>query len=471
VETQQEPKSLILPSVTGDDIAILNGEVEALHRRCGIYTKHDVVCRVLDAVDWRIGVDLSHAKLLEPSAGDGAFIVEAARRLIAEFRRRGTALTMRRLVGRIKAFELHPSEVLSARARVFKALCDQGVPRPTAKSCSDAWIVHGDFLLTNLPSRFTHVVGNPPYVRWSKIPRGLKLKYERSLPANVTGGDLFLPFLHKSLESLRSGGRFGVLCSDRWRYMGFATTFRNKWLPRLDIVSEDPVAAIDAFVRGVESYPTILIAVKRRGHNPVRAPTPNVLRDLKVAIRVGPALGHTSAYVLEPHEDDVEPELLHPWIDGSEVREGAIGWRGRRVVLMHGSDGKLITPQEFPMLMARLERFREPLTRRSVARGKVEWYRPIDRVYAADWARPKLLIPELAKTPRLAIDRSGAIPSHGVYAVFAHDDDIDALYEKLRDGQLAAGLENVSPKVKGGYVRCYARFLFMARIDTVPSAC
>jgi len=91
------------------------------------------------------------------------------------------------------------------------------------------------------------------------------------------------------------------------------------------------------------------------------------------------------------------------------------------------------------------------------------WYRPIDRVCAADWSRHKLLVPEIAKTPRVAIDRSGTVPSHGVYAIFAPNDDVDVIYEKIRDGKLAAALDGISPRVNGGYIRCYKRFLLMAR--------
>jgi hypothetical protein len=65
----------------------------------------------------------------------------------------------------------------------------------------------------------------------------------------------------------------------------------------------------------------------------------------------------------------------------------------------------------------------------------------------------------MAKTPRIAIDRSGSIPSHGVYAIFAPDDKVERLYEALENGGLAMALEKIAPKVKGGYVRCYRRFL------------
>src|SRR5204863_4053581 len=49
-------------------------EVKALHRRCGVYTKPQVVCQILDAIGWRREIDLSLSCLLEPAAGDGAFV-------------------------------------------------------------------------------------------------------------------------------------------------------------------------------------------------------------------------------------------------------------------------------------------------------------------------------------------------------------------------------------------------------------
>lgn len=443
--------------------------VEALHHRCGIYTKPEVVRRILDAVGWRSNTNLSKSRLLEPAAGDGAFVVEAARRLVAACIRYGIALKAHTLVDRIRAFELHPREALRARSRVIHVLHELGVHHVTAKVCAESWIVNADFLLMDLTSEgFTHAVGNPPYVRWSRIPRELKTLYDSKLPKEMIGGDLFLPFLDRALESLRMNGRCGFLCSDRWRFMAFAEGFRKKWLPRLEIASEDVLLAADAFVENVDSYPTILIASKRppKAQKPLMSDSKRgkTLDELGYVVRVGPALGHTPAYVLEPDEHDVEPKLLRPWVDGSEIAEGSLAWRGRRVIVMHGKDGKLIDPKEFPLLEARLKHFHKELKQRSIVINGARWYRPIDRVRAADWTRPKLLVPELAKVPRVAIDHSGAVPSHGVYAIFAPDDDVETLYEKLRDGKLAKALDGIAPKVKGGYIRCYRRFLLIVRV-------
>ena len=454
-------------SVAGDGSR--ENEIDTLHRRCGVYTKPAVTRRILDAVGWRDTADLTRSRLLEPAAGNGEFVIEAARRLVASCRRHDVRISIANLSNRIKAFEFHSGAADEARSRVQAVLREFGVHHRTASACAEAWIVNTDFLL-NTPAcdGFTHVVGNPPYIRWSKIPDNLKGTYTSCLPRNMIGGDLFLPFLDHALEQLRPEGRCGFLCSDRWRYMAFAEAFRRKWLPILDVTSEESLSAGEAFISDVGSYPTILIASKRNGRalrpqeRPVREG--KTLEELGYIVKVGPALGHTPAYVLEPCNDDVEPELLRPWIDGSEVAEGTVEWRGRRVVTMYGDDGKLIDLNQYPMLTARLQHFADTLKQRAIVRNGAVWYRTIDRTQALDWTRPKLVLPELAKQPRLAVDYSGAIPSHGVYAIFAPDDDVVALYEMLRDGRLARALTGISPKVKGGYVRCYKRFLSAIRL-------
>lgn len=446
----------------------VSAEVKELHRRCGVYTKVEVVCRILDAIGWSENVDLSRASLLEPAAGDGAFVAEAARRLVASLRRRRIKLTTKILLARIVAYELHAREAESARQRTIKSLREGGVNRRTAEACARAWIITGDFLLAKLSlNRFTHAAGNPPYVRWSKIPSTLRAKYESSLSKEMIGGDLFLPFLDRTLDALMTNGRCGFICSDRWRFMAFAERFREKWLSNLQIVSETTLSAAEAFTKDVDSYPTIMIAVKQQPLEKslsIRKNKRRTLGELGCIIKVGPALGHTPAFVLERDEHDVESELLRPWIDGSEVQEGIIKWGGRRVIVMYGADGKLIDLEKFPRLKARLGRFKKQLKQRSIVKDGADWYTTIDRVISTTWQRPKILIPELAKVPRAAIDRTGKIPSHGVYAIFAPNDDVDSLYEKLRDGKLARALSGLAPKVKGAYVRCYRRFLLMVRV-------
>jgi hypothetical protein len=160
----------------------------------------------------------------------------------------------------------------------------------------------------------------------------------------------------------------------------------------------------------------------------------------------------------------VESGFLAKWVAATEISEGKIAWVGRRVVVMNEANGELIDLNKSPKLSARLDRYREKLNSRAIVKNGAPWFRPIDRVRKVDWERPKILVPELAKTPRCAIDRSGLIPSHGVYAIFAPGDDVDWLYRQLDDGQVAKALRKLAPRVKGNYVRCYKRFLEMVKV-------
>ena len=442
----------------------LDQSIDDLHRVCGVYTMPTVVGSILDNVGWRATADLTNARLLEPAAGDGAFLVQAAKRLVASFRSRDIEPTIARLRPRITAFELHPGAASEARSRVRTAVREMRVHHGTAAACAKAWIRNADFLLSEQsPPDHTHAVGNPPYLRWSRIPARLKSIYDSRLPRHITRGDLFLPFLDRAFRSLRPTGKCGFLCSDRWMYMAFGERFRQEWMPWLDILSNDTVNASDVFDQRVDIYPTILVASKRSTPKTKRGPTlrnpPRTLDDLGYAVKAGPALGHAPAFVLQPHEDDVEPELLGPWIESSDVLDGSIEWSGRRVVILFDDDGQLHDLRRFPRLQRRLRRFTHVLRNRWIVRNGAPWYRTIDRIRPVDWTRPKLLVPELARVPRIALDRSGAVPSHGIYAIFAPDDRIEDLYRVLQNGGLARALDGIAPRLKGNYVRCYKRFL------------
>ena len=426
---------------------------------------------MLDQIGWHGDNNLSASRLLEPAAGNGQFIVAAARRLLSSYRRHGIPTTKRTLSESIAAFELHPQTASVARSRVIITLRECGVDQSTARACSSAWINQKDFLLAPPPTQlFTHVVGNPPYLRWSKVPSNLRLTYEKALTREIAKGDLLLPILDRTLEYLTSDGVCAILCSDRWQYMAYAQDFRNKWLPRLHIRSNSSIPSSDAFVRPVDAYPTILVAQKRSQPRDVTTnstrPRGRTLKELSFIVRVGPALGAAGAFVLASDEQSiVEPQLQHPWVNSSEIQDGAVEWKGRRVITMFNENGELLDIRDFPKLEKHLSAYRSQLTSRRIVRDGAPWYRPIERVRARDWLGPKLLVPGLAKVPRLALDKSGLIPSHGVYAILPQEEaNIEDLYEKLSNGGLAAALLGIAPKVKNDYVRCYRYFLQKIRL-------
>lgn len=449
-----------------EDAVVISDEVVALHARCGVYTKASMVNRILDEVGWTAEANLSKLRLLEPAAGDGAFVAEAARRLLLSMRRQGSPISPASLENRILAFELHETEAAKGRARLHELLVEAGLDPAIATSIATDWLRTGDFLLFPLTERsFTHVAGNPPYARWSKIPPHLRAAYEAALPREVAKGDLFLPFLDRGIAALKSSGKLGFLCSNRWQYMAFAEGFRTDRLPQVDVLRNEPAQADEVYDRSVDIYPSILVLQRRCREVKASAVrrTRKTLKEAGFDVRVGPALGCTEAYVIPPDcSEEIEAELLAPWVKASDVQEGQIKVSGKRVICLYDEEGRLRDPTDFPRAYAHLLRFKRQLEERSiVVIHKAPWYRPIDRVYAAAWRVPKLLIPELAKTPRIALDTTGVVPSHGVYAIVSvkAEADVGGLYRQLEDGGLSRALEGCTPRVKGGYVRCYKRFL------------
>ena len=448
--------------------AIPDDALATLHGLCGVYTRQELVKRLLDRVGWTQGADLASARLLEPGVGDGAFLVEAVRRLVSSFLGRGLTLDIDSLRDRVTAYELLPGEARKACVRIVAEMTELGVHHATARACALAWVKTEDFLLAELPDvGFTHIVGNPPYIRWSKLPDSISATYVEKLPKAVARGDLFLPFLHRSFEHLASNGCCAFVCSDRWRYTVYAEGFRKKWCASLNIRTESAGIPKDLFDRDVYVHPEILTATPRIHATPQarkRRSQGNTLADLGCTIRVGPALGVTPAFVLGQDEDDVEQSLLHPWLDTREVLHGRVDWSGRRVISMFDENGDLIDLDAYPRLAKRLRTFEERLRARYIVRNGAPWYRTIDKIVANNWSAPKLLVPEVAKSPRVSIDLTGAIPSHGIYSIFSEGADIEEIYDRLRDGKLAMALAPIAPKVKGVYTRCYRRFLAMMEI-------
>ena len=447
------------------DVSSIEADIAALHERCGVYTKPSIAATILDEIGWFEAADLSQQRLLEPAAGDGVFLCEAARRLLSSFDRNGHPAGVAQLAPRIQAFELHAGEGEIARRRVMSLLATHGLSLSDASQIAEQWLVVGDFLLHELPSgSFTHVAGNPPYARWSKIPAALRAAYEAKLPKAIAKGDIFLPFLDRGIEALKSGGRMGFLCSDRWQYMAFAANFRSERLPTIRILKNEEVLAEDSYQRAVDIYPSILVLEKLAeprvttyqevGHS---------LEDMGFDIRVGPALGCTPAYVLSPEDAaQVEPELLAPWLNCADLREGAIKGVRLKVICLYDDEGCLRDLKAYPKTYAWLSKYRTRLEARSIVRThKAVWYRPIDRVYAKVWSAPKLLIPELSKSPVAMFDTSGAIPSHGIYAILAKEPgaDLAALNRRLSGVGLRNMLAGRAPKVKGEYWRCYKSIL------------
>lgn len=170
----------------------------------GAFFTPDAITRYMS--DWAIRD--SHDTVLEPSAGDAAFLVQAVRRL----REHGLQTP------RVDGVEIHPHSAHVAHHRVTEA---GGDPHVTVS----------DFFLVEPEARYSVVIGNPPYIRYQDFSgesrtrsRAAALKAGVSLTALASSWAAFT--IHSALF-LKPGGRMGLVLPAELLSVNYAAAVRQ----------------------------------------------------------------------------------------------------------------------------------------------------------------------------------------------------------------------------------------------------
>ncbi len=179
--------------------------IAELHSKTNFYTREPVVEELLDRVAWpAIG-----GRLVDPSAGDGSFLVAALRRLRL---RPNDVVGAKRVVG----CEIHGGAVIAARENIVQALCRDGWSAGVAYSVAKEMVHEADFLIDfSDRGEFRVVAGNPPYLAYLKIPAPLQALYAQAV-VDYARSDILHAFLDKCSTLLHSGGRIALVVADRW---------------------------------------------------------------------------------------------------------------------------------------------------------------------------------------------------------------------------------------------------------------
>ena len=171
-----------LPSSTNGRV---NGSAQTEQKQRGGYYTPGAIASVL--ANWAITE--GESQVLEPSAGDGQFVVAATRHMGGS--------------GHITAVELYPEEA--------KKIAD--------RAGENATVVTGDFFTwfrdACEPGRFDAVLGNPPFIRYQHFREdhrevAFRLMAEEGLhPSRLTNA--WLPFVVAATRALRPGGRLALV--------------------------------------------------------------------------------------------------------------------------------------------------------------------------------------------------------------------------------------------------------------------
>ena len=187
-----------------------------VEERGAIFTKREVVEFILDLVGYTADQRLHTFRILEPSFGAGDFLIPIVERLILSQKRKPTGKSWLALRDAVRGVELHEKSFASTKTSLEGLLVRHGCGIKEARQLCESWLRQEDFLLSEHVQQYTHVVGNPPYVRQEMVADVLIAEYRRRFSTIYDRADLYVPFIEHGLSLLTPGGRLAFICADRW---------------------------------------------------------------------------------------------------------------------------------------------------------------------------------------------------------------------------------------------------------------
>ncbi len=480
--------------------------------RGAVFTRPEVAEFILDLVGYTPDRPLHQQRILEPSFGDGVFLLAILRRLLSAARRFGAS----ELSEAIRGVELHPETFEATYNAVVALLQQEGFSQHLA----DRWLIQGDYLLCSLEGPFHYVVGNPPYVRLEAIPPTLLAEYKKRYATMYNRADLYIPFIERSLSLLAEGGTLGFICADRWTKNHYGARLRKYVADNFHLKIFLEMAHAPAFRSKVAAYPAIVV-ISREAPGPTRVVRPaslepgqltqlaEVLRSrslpegsgVRVAqitrgaapwlllapeqrallerlerrfpsleeagcrVGIGVATGADQAFIGVFEALEVEPDRKLPLVTTQDICSGEVRWGGQGLINPFSETGELVDLRCYPRLRAYLEARREVIAGRHYARRFPDrWYRTIDRIVPSLARTPKLLIPDIKGRPHVVLEEGCLYPHHNLYYITSESWDLRALQAVLLSAVAHLFVAAYSTQMRGGYLRFQAQYLRRIRI-------
>lgn len=466
-----------------------------------VFTSSEVVSYMLDLVGYTSDRDLRNTSILEPSCGEGEFVIEIVRRLKESSLRFGfdfpTAFSRN-----VFAFDVDEVKISSCRSRISELGFSLSL---------DDNISQADFLTADNIQSFDIVVGNPPYIRYEQIPTELLACYKRQFHTFHYRADLYILFFEKTLELLNPDGRHCFICSNRWLKNEYGKKLRG-WISRSfrleSIISLEK--ASDAFQEDVLAYPAItlisraqpgssftfseLTSVLQFGKVPGRmlpAPVSSdwssvfngvqnddtmlTIEEMGFVIGVGVATGADSIFIARDLPSKVEEELLLPAINARDMSGNHLQWSGRYLLNPYRPNGGLINLEDYPKAAKYLISHREVLQKRHVAKKNPgKWYKTIDRIVPSLKDAPKVLIPDISGNQLIFVDDGLFYPQHNLYYITGGSlRQLQLLSAMLMSDYVRNQLLGITNCMNGGYPRWqsqYLRKLVMPDVNVVEES-
>ena len=458
---------------------------------CQFFTRKKVAELCLEHVVFP--KNLLSTRLLEPAAGQGAFFLPLLPRLVRSCQRQQKSFDVLRPI--IRAYEIDARVAIALRMQTETTLEALGVDGPTARHIAREWVRNEDFLQARPRTRFTHIVGNPPYIRWDAIPGSLRESYKARFASFKQRADLYVAFIEHALSLLDQHGQLGFLCPGTWTRNVYGSAVREAFTTLGQLKTIIDFSDAESFEMSADAYPHFFV-FQKGGNGPTKifsmagtdkigpsgktvvrtflpsasplflsrdlAATKTVnaarkrfpkIEDAGCTIRVGSATGCNEVFLGSGREISVERSRLLPFVNAHSIKRGKVHWTGTYIVNVFDANGKVVTLARFPRMAAYLRRHKTQLQARSKASKSKIWWRSIDSLHPDWYAARKLLVIDVSASPIIGLDSVGYCAGSGVYQIKTTDWPLIDLLVFLSAGILGLFVSALSAGAANGFHR------------------
>jgi len=494
-----------------------------------VFTQRWVVDLILDLCGYVASEDLSQRVAIEPACGDGAFLVPMAQRLSESLRLHGRQLSDAESA--LRGFDLQEQHVERCRRSTVSQLLSDGWNPTDAAAVVDAWIRHGDYLLTVHAQDADFVVGNPPYIRSDDMLPSARHAYMGMCSTMTPGSDIFVGFIETGLRSLKRGGVLSFIVADRWMHNSYGRRLRGLVADCYAVEAVCEMHGVNAFAEDVSAYPAITqIRRSRQGEamyaaaserfdavaaqrlmswvrggtersddpdfratrlpgwfhtegmwpsaSPERIALLETLNDAFMPLEdqatgtrvgIGIATGADDVFVTGD-EFLVEHDRMLPLVTTAHIKSGHLEGHDKWLVNPWDAAGRLVELGAYPRLESYLSTKAERLARRHIAqKSPADWYRTIDKVYPGLRGAPKLLLADMKATIQPVLDPGFGYPHHNLYWITSAGWDLEVLGGILLSRVAQMFVEAYGVKMRGGTLRFQAQYLRLIRVPAPGS--
>lgn len=436
--------------------------IDKLHAATAIYTTDPIVDQLLDRINW----PHTHGNLVDPSCGDGAFLLRALERLLLTIGAHDDKALLR-----VEGWEIHPQACNEARQRIATRLIVAGRSASDATRLAKLMVKNSDFLTEspNLPTWDT-IAGNPPYLRWLGVPVPLRRQYSGVVPGYASA-DLLHSFLDRCTKALRPDGVIAFVTADRWLVNKQAAELREMIGKSVSIAHLERLDAKTAFYRPKQRrlstparvHPVAVVLThggnalqitKQAIYPGVDASTYAGLPTLGsiAQVKLAPWLGTDGVFVVDALTTRKLPQdFLVPVVTASDLTSDGVRPASKYAIRT--------VPGEVPP-QAIQDHLRQQMPRMSPRGRKGSPWTPPETFHRWDLSRPTLMIPRISLNAYPHKIEAGRLPiDHHLSISCSSQELLDKIAEALRHPLSTRWLQEHAQRLEDGYVFITATLL------------